>query len=359
MTWRSLRVQYYDDLDRLVLGGIRPAVAQVRSGGDDVYFLRHWKNGQHVQLNIRVPEPGGEPVLESAREILERFLRDDPSRSTMSRERQVALGRRLRELENDEDVPDEIGPDNTVREARYRPPVASGHPDAAAFVERFYVDTTALALRMTERNRRPAFRLALAFDLMVAAAHTLSGMGLARGAISFRSHAEGFLCGYPEGRGLRSTWDAHHRRHADDLVARLRAKVAFLDGTVPEDQDPLLAKWVRTLASFRGEAAESAVDRTIFGWRGAAEIPVDSPFHRMLTAGDEWPEFARSRAFSLYRLVLNLTYLHLTRLGVAPSDRFLVCHLVAGAVEQHLGTAPAVLREAPARYGADPWIGDV
>lgn len=357
MPWRSLRVQYYDDLDRLVLGGIRPAVAQVRSGVEDVYFLRHWMNGQHVQLNLRVPEPGGESVLESAREVLERFLRDDPSHGTVSRERQVALGRRLRELEDAEDVADDIGPDNTVREAEYRPPVASGHPDAGAFVERFYVDTTDLALRMTKRNR-PAFRLALAFDLMVAAAHTLSGMGLARGAVSFRSHAEGFLCGYPEGRGLRPTWDAHYRRHADDLVARIRAKVALLDGTVPEDRDPLLVKWVGTLARLRAEATGSAVDRTIFGRRGVAGIPVDSPFHRALTGGDEWPKFARSREFSLYRLVLNLTYLHLTRLGVDPSERFLVCHLVAGAVEQHVGTAPAVPGEAPDRVRRDPWSGD-
>ena len=37
-------------------------------------------------------------------------------------------------------------------------------------------------------------------------------------------------------------------------------------------------------------------------------------------------------------LALNCTYLHLTRLGVQPVERLMLCHLAANAVEDAYGT---------------------
>ena len=38
--------------------------------------------------------------------------------------------------------------------------------------------------------------------------------------------------------------------------------------------------------------------------------------------------------FTKYRLMLNYTYLQLTRLGLLPAQRFLLCHLAANAAEE-------------------------
>jgi len=45
------------------------------------------------------------------------------------------------------------------------------------------------------------------------------------------------------------------------------------------------------------------------------------------------PEFLR------YRVVLNWTYLHLTRLGLSPRRRFLLCHLAAETIEERYGVS--------------------
>jgi hypothetical protein len=37
--------------------------------------------------------------------------------------------------------------------------------------------------------------------------------------------------------------------------------------------------------------------------------------------------------------MLNLTYLMLTRLGISPAERFLLCHLAANAVEDQYGVS--------------------
>ena len=41
-----------------------------------------------------------------------------------------------------------------------------------------------------------------------------------------------------------------------------------------------------------------------------------------------------SPQFRRYRLLVNLLYLHLTRLGIRPVDRYLLAHFAANAAEQ-------------------------
>jgi hypothetical protein len=57
-----------------------------------------------------------------------------------------------------------------------------------------------------------------------------------------------------------------------------------------------------------------------------------------------------------YRLVLNYMYLHFTRLGLTPIERFLLCHLTANAVEDCYGisameqlTSPELAEQLAAR----------
>ncbi|MFC7111084.1 hypothetical protein ACFQQB_68225 [Nonomuraea rubra] len=63
-------------------------------------------------------------------------------------------------------------------------------------------------------------------------------------------------------------------------------------------------------------------------------------------------------------MLLNYTYLHLTRLGLTPLDRFRTCHLLADAVEDVYGlsgldalrrfTAPRPIRIEEADRSTQP-----
>jgi hypothetical protein len=61
------------------------------------------------------------------------------------------------------------------------------------------------------------------------------------------------------------------------------------------------------------------------------------------------PDFLR------YRVLLNHTYLHVTRLGLTPVERFRVCHLAARAVEETYGvSAVDLMRRAVGRLEDRP-----
>jgi hypothetical protein len=210
------------------------------------------------------------------------------------------------------------------------------------FLADFYVNTTELGFKMTEEVRGPK-RLAMSFDLMIATAHVLSGLDITRAFISFRSHAEGFLCTFPEGDGLRPAWDRHYRRHASALVSRVKAVVAALDEG--RQGVPFVQDWIAALTPLRERAERLALDGVLTMHSGSASGGAHaedgaadrSPFHRSLHANPRWAKGESSPGFLGYRLMLNFTYLLLTRLGIAPTERFLLCHLAANAVEECYG----------------------
>jgi hypothetical protein len=73
---------------------------------------------------------------------------------------------------------------------------------------------------------------------------------------------------------------------------------------------------------------------------GFAGLSEASPFHRELESAQRWRrDIRQSPDFAVYRVVLNCTYLHLTRLGLLPVERFLLCHLAAKAVEAAYGVS--------------------
>src|SRR5205807_1003772 len=126
-----------------------------------------------------------------------------------------------------------------------------------------------------------------------------------------------------------------------------RAVVAGIDreGELP----PLVRSWLDLMAPIRGQAralvadgglrldadGPSATQSSAFGGLSDA-----SPFHRELESAERWRrDIRQSRDFAVYRVVLNCTYLHMTRLGLLPVERFLLCHLAAEAVEAAYGVS--------------------
>ncbi|MFI5913343.1 thiopeptide maturation pyridine synthase [Dactylosporangium sp. NPDC051541] len=341
MDWRRIDVYYYDpDKDRLILEGVRPLLRRLAGRVDGAWFTRHWRRGPHLRLLVSTGAATFDEVVRpAADEIIGGFLARHPSTHVLDPERERAAHQRLAELEHEQGPLWPWFPDNSLRVSAHEPREAQlGGPAAAELLADFYAGTNELAFRMIEQVSGRS-RLALAFNLMITTAHALSNSDITSGFVSFRSHAEAFLHVFPEADGLRPRWDRHYRAHAPVLRRRVGAVTAALDGGAPGV--PFVEDWVRALAPYRISGAElirsGAVALPADRATTAAELPDVSAFHRRLYTNPRWAQTRASVDFQVYRLMLNLTYLHLTRLGITPVERFLLCHLAANAVEEEHG----------------------
>lgn len=358
MSWHSIHVHYYDpDLDRLLLEAVRPFFEQVRPLVTTGYFQRHWRRGPHLRLVLRT-DPGrfGSSIYPAAKEVIGGYLARYPSRADPDPQQLLPLHRRLAELEQEDGPLLPWRPDNSLHAIRHDHRLGVlGSRAAADLQARFLAATTGVAFRMLDQVRAHGQRQRLGFDLLVALAHALGGGTLLDGAVSYRSHAEAFLSHWPEGIGRRRAWDRYYRCHASELVERVGAVIRTVDqrsATVP-----FVTEWVDLLAAFRDHGRELIRAGTITLDPSApaeaealpAEAEVDavplpapppplSEFHRALAANRWWQQQVRpSAGFAAHRLVLNYQYLHLTRLGITPVERMLLCHLAANAAEEDAG----------------------
>jgi hypothetical protein len=341
--WRSVHVHYHDAPEPLILDGVRPLFRRLGDTVEAAYYTRHWRQGPHLRLNIRcADETFSSAVRPAVDDVLGGFLAAHPSTAGLAPDTYLPMHQRLATLERETGPLLPWHPDNSIHVEDHDQRVdVHGGRRMAELLDDFYAGTTELAFEMTERAPAGSARLAVGFDLMVTAAHALSGVGITGGYLTYRSHAEAFLWTFTEGAGLRPAWDEHYRRHKATLHARLRRVVAALDGTAPP-KFPASA-WATALDPYRSRA-EQLIGLGQFAMsqgdaRTASTLGEASPFHRAGYANPLWQEVQQSAGFQLYRLMLNYTYLHLSRLGVTPAERFLLCHLAANAVEDLYGVS--------------------
>lgn len=336
MEWHTLHVVYYEpDNDALLLDGVRPLVRRLTGRVAAVSFDRHWRRGPQFRVHVRASAADLETVVRPAvAETVGAFLARHPSTHARDEAREHAAHERRAVLEAETGPLRPWYPDNSVHVTRREPPDGP----LAALVADFHAGTNDLVFDLVAAARGRS-RTAAGFDLMIATAHALSGAGIFRSFLSFRSHAEAFLCGYPEGAGLRPAWRRHSQRVTPALADRVGALVAGLDGTRPTPAR--VRDWVGALRPYRDRAVELiAADPAALpagDEPGEHDLAALSPFHRRLFGHPGWARTRASTDFRVYRLMINLTYLTLTRAGVTPIERFLLCHLAADAVEARYG----------------------
>jgi len=345
MNWYSVHVYYHADRDSLIRNTVRPLFNHLGGPVPTAYFQRHWRRGPHVRLNIRTePELFGDVVRPAVAQVVGGYLAAHPSTVVLDAQALRPVHDRLAEAERERGTRWPWVPDNSIREAPYDPRLHTvGGPEGADLLADFYVATNDLAFAMLDRVAEGGSRLGACFDLMVATAHDVPPDGLASGFVSFRSHAEGFLAESGRRDEWRAEWDRHYAARAPQLRRRVAEIVAGGVGV------PFVASWLAALRPVRDRAARlisaGAIDL-------AYPVPADvaaefapSPFHHALRRSRAYQTAIRDAAWFLgYRLMLNYLYLQMTRLGVPPAHRFLLCHLAANAAEDHLGvTALEVL----------------
>jgi hypothetical protein len=323
-------VSYYDESakDALILDAVRPLFAELPEVTGAAYFLRHWRRGPHLRLNVHTTEKClHDTVLPAVDRVVGGYLREHSSRQALDFEALLPEHRRLAELEREPGPLWPPRPDNVVCLEEYdsRADVLGG-ARAAELVENHYAATNSAAFAALEAIRAEGQRLWTAFELMAATAHVF-GDGVSFGFVSFRAHAENFLSN-PDGPALRAKWDNGFRKLRPGLRARLAAVVEDPGAT------PARREWIEALSRI-DDVGELIMPQAP---RGGEPSEHASPFLRALLADDNFHHHVLPLpAFRRYRLRLNLLYLHLTRLGVRPVDRLMLGHLLANTVEAGYG----------------------
>ncbi|WP_018566130.1 lantibiotic dehydratase C-terminal domain-containing protein [Streptomyces sp. PsTaAH-124] len=383
--WRAAHVAYFgDDTDQLILRAVRPVIERCAAHGAAAHVLRHWRRGPHLRLVVRAtPAVFAEVVEPAVRELIGGHLRAHPSTAPAPDEDALLpLHRRLAEAERETGPLTPFSPDNSITwEAHDRRIDVLGCPVGADELALFYERTNDLLFEHLEAVAAGLPRETLALRLMLATAHTLcrhpQDPSIRRGFVSFRSHAEGYLS--TAGPRARQGFEQRYAANRAVLTAQVRAVVAAFDpvppGPVPTGPVPPGPGLPSTDVPASGTSGAAALAEpggaaTLHRWVAAidplgsrwtalyeageipeAEIPDDeengiggllsaSPLHRAISGSATYKRMMyRDPRFLRYRLMLNYTYLHLSRLGLPGLSRYLLCHLAADAVEEVYGVS--------------------
>lgn len=378
--WRAAHVAYFgDDTDQLILRAVRPVIERCADHGAAAHVLRHWRRGPHLRLVVRAtPAVFAEVVEPAVRELIGGHLRAHPSTApALDEDALLPLHRRLAEAERETGPLTPFYPDNSLTwEEHDRRIDVLGCPVGADELALFYERTNDLLFEHLEAVAAGLPRETLALRLMLATAHTLcrhpQDPSIRRGFVSFRSHAEGYLS--TAGPRARQGFEQRYAANRAVLTAQVRAVVAAFDAVPPGPvpTGPGLPSTDVPASGTSGAAAlaEPGGAATLHRWVAAidplgsrwtalyeageipeAEIPDDeengiggllsaSPLHRAISGSATYKRMMyRDPRFLRYRLMLNYTYLHLTRLGLPGLSRYLLCHLAADAVEEVYGVS--------------------
>lgn len=347
-TWQDVRVYYFADLDQVLTELIAPLFTELAGQAGLAYYQRHWLGGQHVRLSLSgPPDRLGSRLVPLALTRAREYLSANPSRAAAP---SVADAQRwyttLAPLEATEEADPGIAEDNSVavcpHSDRQR---VLGSAEAVAFFEDFHVASSRAALTGLMDAEVRANRLRMAVGLMVAIARDFPG-GVRRGALSFRSHAEGAIMGAPDPAGLRSFLDGMSAR-ACPSFAPFQAGLDTRHGPVPGASELAGAAEIYGTLVRAAEAARELVDNDLIrlpleGPQGQTQWDPRmlrlSPFHERLQTSPAYLErMATDPDLRTYRVLVNFLYLHLARLGLRPIHRILAARLAADAIDRAVG----------------------
>jgi hypothetical protein len=208
----------------------------------------------------------------------------------------------------------------------------------------------------------------LMLTLMFTTAHAVGG--LRRNVGSFRAHSEAFFeaCDRPE--IWRSAFAAKYQEYRDLVVERMRGVARALDGgdgdapggpsdSLPAEPLPFVREWAELVTRHAERAdpiIESGVLTVLPSATAAAEGEPRSEYLRLAVGNAEFIRRGLNNpVFQRYRVVLNYTYTFLTRMGVVPRERYLLCYLAAEAIEDVYDVSPIeFLRKFVAEHPEPP-----
>jgi hypothetical protein len=342
--WADVRIYYFADLDRLLADFAVPLFAELAGHGARAYYQRHWVGGPHVRLSVSARRDQLDShLVPLATARAADYLSVHPSRAAGPSDADVhgwyaALSR----LEAITEADTGRASDNSVVPCQHADRLhVLGSEAAVTLFEDFHVASSQAALAGITDNDARANRLAIAVGLMIAMARDFPG-GARRGALSFRSHAEGAIMGAPDPPGLRKFLDGMSAR-AQPALAAFREPLGERHGAVPgaghlagvpEIYGTLIRATTAVQTLVRNDLVMLPLSDPLGRRQWDPQMLRHSPFHQRLQTNPRYLELmATDLELKTHRVLVNLLYLHLAKLGLRPIHRVLAARLAADTVD--------------------------
>lgn len=343
LPWHGIQIRYYDrDKDALILDCVRPLFQRLDGLIRQPYLVRHWRRGPHLRLNFRAtPRDWAREILPVATEAITGYLREHPSTTHLDEHEHLAAHRLLAVREHETGPLLPWYPDNSLQTEPYDDRLrVFGGRSLADLIDASAAESTRLVFGTLDRVRRGELALfAVAIDLMVAVAH-VSVPPVSRGYMSYRSHVAAATSCCEDRDAVMAAFEARYRENARQMRATVVDVVASIDAGDPA---PHVRDWIAFTQRHKEIALPLLARKEID--LDASEQPVLQRhrvdyFDVLMSTDRHRTEILESDWFLAHRLVVNMLYAHLARLGVTPIQRHLFCHLIASAVEEEYGVSP-------------------
>ena len=339
-SWRLFHI-YKTDLDSLILEFAEPFLARHRDRLERCSWERHSAGGPHLRLRFQaaadVLTETGDRLQREAEHYLSRY--PSPDLADYSEDRARALLEKEEATFDDDDL---VYRNNQVVERAYSP-VEKGYVSQAAadFMEDFHHDVTPLATAVLA-DTRPRHETVLRLFFL----HAVAATGdVKAGSVSWKSHWEGFAATFPSTELLDRIRGAYaaQKDYIAEQLREVRERAA--DGSL--DQDPILKGWYDLVAKYRLYARRRLSDGHQFTLQPksreeAADMRQtmqshllrDSSFVKTFWSDDRFlTSIENDLAFQVPRILVNLFYNFIARVGLSPLDKMVLCHHAQKAVE--------------------------
>jgi thiopeptide-type bacteriocin biosynthesis protein len=172
--WVSAHIFYHEPLDPLLTGLVGPLVDELAAAGlvEDYFFLRYWDGGNHLRLRL-LPVAGGEAGKDAVRRLVEKrataFLRDRPAADLLAQGKYEysEYAAWAAQLENLTEYLPRAYPNNTVAFIRYQREYERYTHAAIEAVERHFVESSRIALRLLRAGLSAGRRDTAAFSILL------------------------------------------------------------------------------------------------------------------------------------------------------------------------------------------------
>lgn len=341
--WHKIQVFRWDaDYVLLTNKVLLPVLPALGPGSHTAsYFETDWFRGPHLTLALNADAYSSEDIerilvcTKQHVSTLPRSLGVDPLEYRSVHERlKVYEGR-------SGDVFPWI-PDGTVRMTQHDDRVQRIGSAAANVVDDFQCRAFDMELRLLSSMDRVRGGVdSYAMRLMTTCAAKFSNSGILAASPSFMSHARGYL-GMEGNEGLTIVWENSFRRLREDLIRFVQRCEDSARGTTVDTDSGIEILGVLS-ELFEDQHSYKAFLPAV-GW--VERLRTRSEFHRQLAKNDRWVrEVEQDEWFAGYRMILNLLYIHLTKMGLTPHRRFYICYLIARTVEEMSGVDSLTLLE--------------
>ncbi|SCL44848.1 thiopeptide-type bacteriocin biosynthesis domain-containing protein [Micromonospora citrea] len=285
--WVSAHAFHQGDQDRLLIDAVDPLVTELISAGraDGWFYLRYWDGGPHVRLRV-LPAAGTDPgeIRAAIDRSLGAYYRDNPSTPVVTEDAYAQSAAMLAAWEQVEPGFTSLQPNDSVAYVPYRREHHRyGHGAAIEAVERHFVQSSTLAMRLLRQGASPQERSTAAYAMILIAWLTCEPDPLRlreriESGPGYDDRAAPFELPQPSARRLRT---------AVSVAQRMRALVAARERHTDAGT---LAGWARSVATLRDALDEQLGRGTLeppaSGWEGPGGIVTAGPDTSVLTIVD-------------------------------------------------------------------------